>query len=440
MMQPRIVGPRSGPEQERAMVQRREQAAQIETRAAAPRSAAPAARREDGEGDVERASARGHDIANLRVDDPKAAAAAPGSANPAMVVRPSAGGFHVAATAGGQVKGSVRLREHGPKTIEMTDLAVDPAHRGRGLGRDLLASAARTGQRLGKTGVALSSEDNGSGRLTRWYRDLGFVQNGRDARGDARLEAPISRVLGNAGVVQRSAAPNSFANFTTSSMAKHSSDIKKGADQVALPLYALNPAAGPKAKAQALILPTIDVAGRDDEEFAQLSLENFENQMWKLTMAMQKRVTAGKSISSHLAKQTEVIGEFAAFNGFAKKYPKYQMAFAADPGHGTGIDQLWKMYNTDGSVNTYMIVEAKGPKAKGKDDQMSQAWVASRMASLSHSSDATVATEGAAVVVALAGAGDGKAVAYVKGCICRARYDEKSGSLTYSVSKSTDYN
>jgi ribosomal protein S18 acetylase RimI-like enzyme len=78
--------------------------------------------------------------------------------------------------------------------VEVTDLGVAPGYREQGIGKMLLASAARTGRLMGKSRVSLAAQDNGSGRLTRWYREMGFAQTGVNGRGYATLEAPISRL------------------------------------------------------------------------------------------------------------------------------------------------------------------------------------------------------------------------------------------------------
>ncbi len=64
----------------------------------------------------------------------------------------------------------------------------------------LIASAARIGMQTGRSKVVLGSQDDGSGRLTGWYRRMGFAQVGVNTRGYPQLEAPIARVL--AGVAQ----------------------------------------------------------------------------------------------------------------------------------------------------------------------------------------------------------------------------------------------
>ena len=55
-----------------------------------------------------------------------------------------------------------------------------------------MSSALRTGLQLGKSRVVLGSQDDGSGRLTRWYQRMGFSQVGINERGFPQLEAPIN--------------------------------------------------------------------------------------------------------------------------------------------------------------------------------------------------------------------------------------------------------
>jgi ribosomal protein S18 acetylase RimI-like enzyme len=141
---------------------------------------------------------------------PKSAPAQPKSASGAMQpsspVRISApvgtgpGSYRLTAGAAGRRVGSVMVHARDTASVEVTDLGVDPAHRAHGIGRMLLASAARAGHRFGRSKVTLAAQDDGSGRLTQWYKGMGFAQVGVNQQGYPRLEAPISRVM--AGVVQ----------------------------------------------------------------------------------------------------------------------------------------------------------------------------------------------------------------------------------------------
>jgi len=116
------------------------------------------------------------------------------------------GSYRLTAGAGGRQVGSVMVHARGKGAVEVTDLQVAEAQRGHGLGRMLLASAARTGQRFGRSKVSLAAQDNGSGHLTQWYKGMGFAQVGVNQRGFPQLEAPISRVL-------RGAAQPKLAGF-----------------------------------------------------------------------------------------------------------------------------------------------------------------------------------------------------------------------------------
>ena len=93
------------------------------------------------------------------------------------------GSFRLTAGAGGRQIGSVMVHARDKASVEVTDLGVDPAHREHGIGKLLLASAARTGLQSGKSKVTLAAQDNGSGKLTRWYKGMGFAQTGVNQRG-----------------------------------------------------------------------------------------------------------------------------------------------------------------------------------------------------------------------------------------------------------------
>ncbi|WP_313537506.1 GNAT family N-acetyltransferase [Sphingomonas sp.] len=105
------------------------------------------------------------------------------------------GRVRVAAASDGRTVGSAVVHTGGP-AARVTDLGVEARYRDRGIGVQLLASAAQAGFRAGSHKLVLEAQDNGSGRLTRWYRDLGFRQVGVDGRGQPQLEIPVARLMG----------------------------------------------------------------------------------------------------------------------------------------------------------------------------------------------------------------------------------------------------
>jgi ribosomal protein S18 acetylase RimI-like enzyme len=126
----------------------------------------------------------------------------PGVAQPSSPVRISPpistgpGRFRLTAGAGGRPVGSVMVHQRDKGTVEVTDLSVDEAQRGHGIGQMLVASAAKTGLQFGKSKVTLAAQDGGSGHLTQWYKGMGFTQIGVNSRGFPQLEAPINRLVG----------------------------------------------------------------------------------------------------------------------------------------------------------------------------------------------------------------------------------------------------
>jgi ribosomal protein S18 acetylase RimI-like enzyme len=120
------------------------------------------------------------------------------------------GRYRLTAGPGANPIGSLVVHTRRGAAAEVTDLGVDARFRDRGIGRQLLVSAARAGLRSGNSKLSLAAQDNGSGRLTRWYKDLGFHQVGVNNRGMPMLEAPISRLL--AGAVQPKLAPATGLN------------------------------------------------------------------------------------------------------------------------------------------------------------------------------------------------------------------------------------
>jgi GNAT superfamily N-acetyltransferase len=125
----------------------------------------------------------------------------PGAVQPSAPVRISPpvsagpGSYRLTAGAGGHQIGSVMVHAHNKGAVEVTDLGVDQTQRGQGIGRMLVASAAKTGLQFGKSKVTLAAQDKGSGHLTQWYKEMGFTQIGVNQRGYPQMEAPIGRLI-----------------------------------------------------------------------------------------------------------------------------------------------------------------------------------------------------------------------------------------------------
>jgi ribosomal protein S18 acetylase RimI-like enzyme len=129
---------------------------------------------------------------------PVQAKAAPQQAVKTAVSRPMPvgnGRYQIIASLGTEIAGSLLVHDTGATAVEITNLNVDPAHRKQGLGRELLASAARAGRQLGKSTLTLAAQDSGSGRLTQWYKALGFTQTGDKQNGYPRMETPVGRLV-----------------------------------------------------------------------------------------------------------------------------------------------------------------------------------------------------------------------------------------------------
>ncbi len=107
----------------------------------------------------------------------------------------SRGSYRLVAGAGGRQVGSLMVQARDQSSIEVTDLGVERAYREQGIGKTLIAAAARTALQLGKEKVGLAAQDSGSGRLTQWYKGMGFAEVGVNESGYPHLEAPIGRVL-----------------------------------------------------------------------------------------------------------------------------------------------------------------------------------------------------------------------------------------------------
>lgn len=136
------------------------------------------------------------------------------SVQPKAAVRISApqslgqGRWRLTASAAGQEIGGVELQASGVGSAEIANLRVDQPHRGRGVGAQLMASARQAGQALGLSNLRVTADDDGSGRLKRWYGRMGFAQSGADQAGRAVLETRIGGpAQGLSRVTQRMQAP-----------------------------------------------------------------------------------------------------------------------------------------------------------------------------------------------------------------------------------------
>lgn len=91
----------------------------------------------------------------------------------------------------GKDVGSVELIPKGQQKAEIVNLHVDPLHRKKNLGQKLVKSAINSAKRIGKSIVSLQSQDDGSGKLTRWYESMGFVRKGIGSNGYIALETYV---------------------------------------------------------------------------------------------------------------------------------------------------------------------------------------------------------------------------------------------------------
>jgi ribosomal protein S18 acetylase RimI-like enzyme len=74
---------------------------------------------------------------------------------------------------GEAVVGHLQLTERGPAEAEVKNMAVDPAHQRRGIGRELMAAAIALARDDGRSTLAVATAAADSGNL-RFYQRLGF--------------------------------------------------------------------------------------------------------------------------------------------------------------------------------------------------------------------------------------------------------------------------
>lgn len=105
----------------------------------------------------------------------------------------SPGAFAVLAEANGDPQGFVLVREAAGEA-EILTIAVQPEQRRHGLGRRLLAAAARRAAEMGATTLFLEVAVDNQAALALYY-SLGFVEVGRRKAYYARPSAPAANAL-----------------------------------------------------------------------------------------------------------------------------------------------------------------------------------------------------------------------------------------------------
>jgi ribosomal protein S18 acetylase RimI-like enzyme len=97
---------------------------------------------------------------------------------------------HIALYERGRAVGGADVVLEGSRT-KLYNLHVDAEHRSRGGGEALVRAAAVASERIGKRTIALEADDDGSGKLLRWYQSQGFRSTGTDSAGRPALEANV---------------------------------------------------------------------------------------------------------------------------------------------------------------------------------------------------------------------------------------------------------
>lgn len=98
------------------------------------------------------------------------------------------GGHILLAEEAGEVIGTCALVRSTPDTYQLAKMAVDTAHRGRGIGRALCEAAVARARELGARKVMLYSNTQGSGEAIALYRKLGFRERPLPTQAYARAD------------------------------------------------------------------------------------------------------------------------------------------------------------------------------------------------------------------------------------------------------------
>ncbi len=104
------------------------------------------------------------------------------------------GGEIFMAVAGGEAVGTVAMIPAGEGVVELTKMAVDPAHQGRGIADELMKACTRWAGQKGYSTIFLESHRSLAPALA-LYRKHGFIEVPTDpdslyARADIRIEVP----------------------------------------------------------------------------------------------------------------------------------------------------------------------------------------------------------------------------------------------------------
>ncbi|HWU90092.1 MAG TPA: GNAT family N-acetyltransferase [Kofleriaceae bacterium] len=90
----------------------------------------------------------------------------------------------------GHAVGAADVVLEGQRT-KLYNLRVEAEHRGRGGGEELVRAAAAASERIGKRTLTLEADDDGSGKLVRWYQSQGFRPIGEGRDGKPAFEASV---------------------------------------------------------------------------------------------------------------------------------------------------------------------------------------------------------------------------------------------------------
>jgi ribosomal protein S18 acetylase RimI-like enzyme len=293
------------------------------------------------------------------------------------------GSYRITVGAGGQEVGSVMVHDRGKAALEVTDLAVDQAYRKQGLGGVLMASAARAGLQLRKSKVTLASQDLGTGRLTAWYKKMGFAPTGANKRGYPVLEAPISRALsgvaqGRLGVVRVPSKLNSAkAAFVFSG-----SSVRSGPRSAAVQLMKYPLGFESEKQFRDLTRP-IAKANRDAQIIVTGS--SVTDQSRKGGRFRNSKDQKPSDIDLGIVKQDSVNQGDVDRRGFplkgtdlAKMEEKYGKGVLKSTGHRSGIKYFNEWPNDQNGNKRDGIVRVHTPELALEEEEKEEAWKRAR--------------------------------------------------------------
>jgi RHS repeat-associated protein len=234
---------------------------------------------------------------------------------------------------------------------------------------------------------------------------------------------------------QKQRTKKDYKNFPMQTRSASMKKRKTDTTEVGMVIGAVNPGAyGDPGKLVEVVQPLPEPSSKRKRDRAEIeeSVKNIDRQSLD---THKRRKVKKQSEATIKRRETEVVGETGAFLKMVGQKDTH-LAFAVDPGHGAGIDQLYyKQTAKAKQPSEYIVVEAKGPGAKLTNNafsvkQMSPKWLDTRIPKLSKSADPKRKAWGKKLLAARK-----KGTPKIYAMTVTTRWNDKTGKLATSQSK-----